>query len=109
MRGREREEWLIQLANVRGRGRRGHTSAFGRRWACPESARDDCARVISDRKWPLKKISVITHIKASLEPRLTFGGRGKRAWYTLSAHAPKFPEILGIRIFIRLSIRKREP
>jgi hypothetical protein len=22
----------------------------------------------------------------SLEPRLTFGGRGKRAWYTLSAH-----------------------
>ena len=23
----------------------------------------------------------------SLEPRLTFGGRGKRAWYTLSAHA----------------------
>ena len=37
------------------------------------------------------------------------GGRGKRAWYTLSAHAPKFPEILGIRIFVRLSIRKREP
>ena len=25
---------------------------FGRRWACPESARDDYARVISDRKWP---------------------------------------------------------
>ena len=25
-------------------------------------------------------------------------GRGKRAWYSLSAHAPKFPEILGICI-----------
>ena len=48
-------------------------------------------------------------MKRSLEPRLTFGGRGKRAWYTLSAHAPKFPEILGIRIFVRLSIRKCEP
>ena len=49
---------------MRGRGRRGHTSAFGRRWACPESARDDYARVISDRKWPLKKRPVIAHIKA---------------------------------------------
>ena len=39
-------------------------SAFGRRWACPESARDDYALVISDRKWPLKKIPVIAHIKA---------------------------------------------
>ena len=39
-------------------------SAFGRRWACPESARDDYARVISDRKWPLKKTPVIAHIKA---------------------------------------------
>ena len=37
---------------------------MGRRWACPESARDDYARVISDRKWPLKKTSVIAHIKA---------------------------------------------
>ena len=45
-------------------GRRGHTSAFGRRWACPEPARDDYAHVISDRKWPLKKIPVIAHIKA---------------------------------------------
>ena len=33
----------------------------------------------------------------SLDPRLPFL-RGKRAWYTLSAHASKFPEILGIRI-----------
>ena len=49
---------------MKGRGRRGHTSALGRRWACPESARDDYARVISDRKWPLKKRPVIAHIKA---------------------------------------------
>ena len=49
---------------MRGRGRRGHTSAFDRRWAYPESARDDYARVISDRKWPLKKTPVIAHIKA---------------------------------------------
>ena len=49
---------------MKGRGRRGHTSAFGRRWACPESARDDYARVISDQKWPLKKTPVIAHIKA---------------------------------------------
>ena len=41
----------------------------------------------------------LTTVFASLEPRLTFGGRGKRAWYTLSAHAPKFPEILGIRVY----------
>ena len=33
----------------------------------------------------------------SLDPRLPFL-RGKRAWYTLSAHASKFPEILGIWI-----------
>ena len=49
---------------MKGRGRRDHTSAFGRRWACPESARGDYARVISDRKWPLKKTPVIAHIKA---------------------------------------------
>ena len=49
---------------MKGRGRRGHTSAFGRRWACPESARDDYARVTSDWKWPLKKTPVIAHIKA---------------------------------------------
>ena len=61
---RGRQDWLIQLANREGRGRRGHTSAFGRRWACPESARDDYALVISDRKWPLKKRPVIAHIKA---------------------------------------------
>ena len=29
-----------------------------------ESARDDYALVISDRKWPLKKRPVIAHIKA---------------------------------------------
>ena len=39
-------------------------SAFGRRWACPERARDDYAHVISDWKWPLKKTPVIAHIKA---------------------------------------------
>ena len=33
-------------------------------FACPESARDDYARVISDRKWPLKKTPVIAHFKA---------------------------------------------
>ena len=49
---------------MRGRGRRGHTSAFSRRWACPESARDDYARVSSHRKRPLKKTPVIAHIKA---------------------------------------------
>ena len=63
MRGRERQDWLIQLANREGACRRGHTSAFGRRWACLESARDDYARVISDRKWPLKKTPVIAHFK----------------------------------------------
>ena len=55
---------LFNWRIVKGRGRRGHTSAFGLRWACPESARDDYARVISDRKWPLKKRPVIAHIKA---------------------------------------------
>ena len=66
MRGRERQDWLIQLANREGAWpkRLGHTSAFGRRWACLESARDDYARVISDRKWPLKKTPVIAHFKA---------------------------------------------
>ena len=66
MRGRERQEWLIQLANREGAWpkRPYESSAFGRRWACPESARDDYARVISDRKWPLKKRPVIAHIKA---------------------------------------------
>jgi hypothetical protein len=39
----------------------------------------------------------------------SLSGGGKRAWYTLSAHAPKFPEILGIRIFVRLLVREREP
>ena len=61
----------------------------------------------------LKKITQVSlgnsSSNSSLEPRLTFGGREKRAWYTLSAHAPKFPEILGISIFVRLSVRKREP
>ena len=53
MRGRERQDWLIQLANREGAW-----------WACLESARDDYARVISDRKWPLKKTPVIAHFKA---------------------------------------------
>ena len=51
---------------MKGRRRKGYTSAFGRRWACPESARDpdDYARLISDGKRPLKKRPVIAHIKA---------------------------------------------
>ena len=52
--GREREDWLIQLTNSEGHGQRGHTSAFGRRWVCPERARDDYAHVndLPDpRKW----------------------------------------------------------
>ena len=40
-------------------GSRGLGLGRGDRWACPESARDDYARVISDRKWPLKKRPVI--------------------------------------------------
>ena len=53
-------------------------SAFGRRWACPESARDDYARVISDRKWPLKKRSVIAHIKARSKHSLTINRNDKK-------------------------------
>ena len=55
MRGRERQDWLIQLANREGAWPKRPYECFGRRWACPESARDDYARVISDWKWPLKK------------------------------------------------------
>ena len=62
MRGREREDWLIQLANREGAWpKRPYECAFGRRWACPERARDDYARVISDRKWPLKKTGNCPH------------------------------------------------
>ena len=64
MRGRERQDWLIQLVNCEGAWPKRPYECFGRRWACPESARDDYARVISDRKWPLKKRPVIAHIKA---------------------------------------------
>ena len=55
-------------------------SVFGQWWVCPESARDDYARVISDRKWPLKKISVIAHIKArSKHSFLTINRNEKKA------------------------------
>ena len=37
---------------------------FGQSWVCPERARDDYVRVISDQKWPLKERLVIAHIKA---------------------------------------------
>ena len=71
---------------MKGRGRRGHTSAFGRRWACPESARDDYARVISDRKWPLKKRPVIAHIKA----------RSKHSCLTINRNDKKKKSQLGL-------------
>ena len=35
-------------------------------------------------------------IVTSLKPRLTFRGRGKRAWYTLSAHAQSYRAISSI-------------
>jgi hypothetical protein len=35
-----------------------------RNWEWPDLVRDHHARVISDRKWPLKKRQVIAHIKA---------------------------------------------
>ena len=84
MRGRERQDWLIQLANREGAwpkrpGLKGRTSAFGRRWACLESARDDYARVISDRKWPLKKTPVIAHFKA----------RSKHSFLTINSNDKK--------------------
>ena len=34
---------------------------LGDRWACPESARDNYARVISNRTWPLKKTDNCPH------------------------------------------------
>ena len=71
---------------MKGRGRRGHTSAFGRRWACLESARDDYARVISDRKWPLKKTPVIAHFKA----------RSKHSFLTINRNDLKKEALLGL-------------
>ena len=38
-------------------------SICGQGWACPGRARDHYACVISDRKWPLKKRSVIATSK----------------------------------------------
>ena len=64
MRERGREDKIIQLMNRKGVWRGGHTSDFGQKWGCPERARDNYARVISSQKWPLKKRTVITHIKA---------------------------------------------
>ena len=64
MRELGREDWLIQIVNRKGVWRGGHMSVFGQRWAYPERARDNYARVISSRKWPLKKRTVSTHIKA---------------------------------------------
>ena len=71
---------------MKGRGRRGHTSAFGRRWACLESARDDYARVISDRKWPLKETPVIAHFKA----------RSKHSFLTINRNDLKKEALLGL-------------
>ena len=71
---------------MKGRGRRAHTSAFGRRWACLESARDDYARVISDRKWPLKKTPVIAHFKA----------RSKHSFLTINRNDLKKKSLLGL-------------
>ena len=42
------------------------------------------------------RIRTLSHLLASNPGSLSWAER--RAWYTLSAHAPKFPEILGIRI-----------
>ena len=52
MRGREREDWLIQLANREGAWPNRPYECFWSKGACPESARDDYARVISDQRWP---------------------------------------------------------
>ena len=86
---------------MKGRGRRGHTSAFGRRWACPESARDDYARVISDRKWPLKKWPVIAHIKArSKRSCLTINRndlKKKKSLLGLIKHVGVFLALCGVR------------
>ena len=62
--GLEREDWLIQLANHEGGWPGGHMRVFGQSWVCPERARDDYVRVISDQKWTLKERLVIAHIKA---------------------------------------------
>ena len=64
MRGRERQEWLIQLANREGAWPKRPYECFWSKVGVSRSARDDYARVISDRKWPLKKRPVIAHIKA---------------------------------------------
>ena len=91
---------------MKGRGRRGHTSAFGRRWACLESARDDYARVISDRKWPLKKTPVIAHFKArSKHSFLTINRndlkkkkkKKKKALLGLIKHVGVFLALCGVR------------
>ena len=85
---------------MKGRGRRGHTSAFGRRWACLESARDDYARVISDRKWPLKKTPVIAHFKArSKHSSLTINRndlKKKKALFGLIKHVGVFLALCGV-------------
>ena len=82
---------------MKGRGRRGHTSAFGRRWACPESARDDYARVISNRKWPLKKTPVIAHIKArSKHSFLTINRNDKKKLIGLIKHVGVFLALCGV-------------
>ena len=83
---------------MKGRGRRGHTSAFGRRWACLESARDDYARVISDRKWPLKKTPVIAHFKArSKHSFLTINRNDlKKALLGLIKHVGVFLALCGV-------------
>ena len=66
---------------MRGCGRGGHASVCGQRWAWayPGRARDHYARVISDRKWPLKKRPVIAHIKA----------RSKHSFLTINCNNEK--------------------
>ena len=49
VRGREREDWLIQLANREGAWPKRPYECFWSKGVCPESARDDYARAISDR------------------------------------------------------------
>ncbi len=74
---------MANLIIVTGRGQGSHTSAFGRKWEWLEPFRDHYARVISDRKWPLKKRPVIAHIKTrSKHSFLTINRKN----YTLSSN-----------------------
>ena len=69
-----------------------------------ESSSCDCTRYCNTlRNYARVYVCLISSFdESTLDPRLFFrliGGVGKkRAWYTLSARAPKFPEIIGIQI-----------